>query len=82
MLDSVPLDVDLKGKQQGEQEFVLFIQPPGSVFINLIGHVLDDISNPLACYWALDRPGGENIYIRLISLPFSTVHKNDIFNRE
>lgn len=40
---------------------MLLIQAPGSILINLVGHVLDDISNPLACNWALDRPGEENI---------------------
>lgn len=61
MLDSVPLDVDLQGKQQGEQEFVFLIQAPGCILINLISHMLNDISNPLARNWALDRPGGENV---------------------
>lgn len=61
MLDLVPLDVNLQGKQQREQEFVLLIQPPGCVLKNLVGHVLNDISDPLACNWALDRPGGESI---------------------
>lgn len=61
MLDPIPLEVDLQGKQQGEQEFVLFVQPSGSVLIDLVGHVFNDISNPLACNWALDRPGVENI---------------------
>ena len=61
VLDSVPLDVNLQGKQQREQEFVLLIQPPGCVLKNLVGHVLNDISDPLACNWALDRPGEDSI---------------------
>lgn len=60
MLDSVPLDVDLQGEQQGEQELVFFIQAPGRILMNLIGHMLNDISNPLARNWAFDRPGGGN----------------------
>lgn len=82
MLDPVPLDVDLQCKQQGEQEFVLLIQAPGSILIDLIGHVFYDISNSFACNWALDRPGVENIEIRLIPLPFSIVHKSNILNVE
>lgn len=61
MLDSVPLDVNLQSKQQGEQEFVLLVQAPGSILIDLVGHVFDDIGNSFACNWALDRPGVGNI---------------------
>lgn len=82
MLDPVPLDVNLQGKQQGEQEFVLLVQAPGSILIDLIGHVFYDISNPFACNWALDRSGVENIIIRLIPLPFSIVHKSNVLNVE
>ena len=61
MLDSVPLDVNLQGKQQGEQEFVHLVQAPGSILIDLVGHVFDDIGNSFASNRALDRPGVEHI---------------------
>lgn len=57
MLHPVPLEVDLQGKQEGEQELVFLIQPTGSVLVHLIGHVLDDAGNPLAGDGTSDGPG-------------------------
>lgn len=53
MFDPVALHVDLESEQQGEQELVFFIQTPSCVPVHLKGHVLDDVSDPLACNWTL-----------------------------
>lgn len=70
MLDPVPLDVNLQCEQQGEQEFVILVQAPDRILIDLIGHVLYDISNSFACDWALDGPGVENIESDSSPCPF------------
>lgn len=56
VFDPVALHVDLESEQQGEQEFVLFIQAPSCVLVHLKGHVLNDVGNPLACNWTLWGP--------------------------
>lgn len=53
VFDPVALHVDLESEQQGEQELVFFIQTPSCVPVHLKGHVLDDVSDPLACNWTL-----------------------------
>lgn len=61
---------------------MLLVQASDSILIDFIGHVFYDISNSFACNWALDRPGVENIKIRLIPLPFSIVRKSNVLNVE
>ncbi len=56
VFDSVALHVDLESEQQGEQEFVFFIQTPSCIIVHLEGHVLDDVGDPLACNWTLWGP--------------------------
>lgn len=66
MFDSVALHVDLEREQQGEQELVFLIKPPGSVLVHLEGHVLDDVGDPLACNWTLCGPFTQEKDFRLL----------------